>query len=179
MPAFEALKGIAAAHHLALHNLPSELLVIKDFARTIHAQRSSASDLYQQPVQWILTSHDQSQSSRERVAKHTIIISPYKANALHSRVLTSKSVLMHLYAPRQNPGFSPIDRLDLYSIPTSPTAINIPTVVRIHLNLFAGQLYVSSYIEYQEICDFLGVASVATTGGLTVAVDGFITAGRK
>jgi hypothetical protein len=50
MLAFEVLKGIAAVYYLALHDLPSELLVIKDFARTIYAQGLSASGLYQRPV---------------------------------------------------------------------------------------------------------------------------------
>jgi hypothetical protein len=86
---------------------------------------------------------------------------------------------MHLYAPRQNQGFSPVDKLNLYSIPTSSRKIEIPTAVRVQLNLFAGQLYISSYEEYQEICDFLGVASVPTRDGLIVAPDGFITAGNK
>ncbi|KAL4901190.1 hypothetical protein BDW74DRAFT_187846 [Aspergillus multicolor] len=179
MSPFNALKGTRAAQHLVLHQSPSGLLVTKDFARTIHAQGSSPPDFYQRPVQWILMSCAQSQPGKARVAEHIIIISPYEANALHSKVLESRNVSMHLYAPRQNQGFSPIDRLDLYTIPTSSTTVNIPTAVRIHLNLFSGQSYISSYEEYQEICDFLGVASVATTEGLAVAADGFITAGKE
>ncbi|KAL3441501.1 hypothetical protein BJX65DRAFT_313765 [Aspergillus insuetus] len=86
---------------------------------------------------------------------------------------------MHLYAPRQNQGFSPVDKLNLYSTPTSSRNIKIPTAVRVQLNLKQVELYISSYEEYPEICDFLSVASVTTRDGLIVAADGFITAGNK
>jgi hypothetical protein len=86
---------------------------------------------------------------------------------------------MHLYAPRRNQGFSPVEKLNLYDIPTSSRDMEIPTAVMVQLNLFAGQLYISSYEEYQEICDPLGMAPVTTKDGLVVAADGFITAGNK
>jgi hypothetical protein len=178
MPAFEALKGTTAARHLDVPRLPSGLLVTRDFARTVQVRDKSSSDLYQRPVQWILTKRVEPDLVT-RPTEHTIIISPYEANALHSMLLGAKHVSMHLYAPRQNQGFSPVDKLNLYSIPTSSRKIEIPTAVRVQLNLFAGQLYISSYEEYQEICDFLGVASVPTRDGLIVAPDGFITAGNK
>jgi hypothetical protein len=63
-------------------------------------------------------------------------IGPYEANALHSKLLDARHVSMHLYAPRQNQGFSPVDKLNLYSIPTSSRNIKIPTAVRVQLNLF-------------------------------------------
>ena len=53
-------------------------------------------------------------------------------------------------------------------------SIKIPDSIRIQLDLFAGQLYIGSYIEYQQLCDFLGVAYIKTPEGLTVADDGFI-----
>lgn len=53
-------------------------------------------------------------------------------------------------------------------------SIEIPDRIRIQLDLFAGQLYIGSYIKYQQLCDFLGVAYIKTLEGLTVADDSFI-----
>ncbi|PYH67046.1 uncharacterized protein BO88DRAFT_296244, partial [Aspergillus vadensis CBS 113365] len=54
-----------------------------------------------------------------------------------------------------------------------------PESLRIQLNLFAGQLYISSYNEYREIRRFLGVASTAAPEGLAVAADGFIVENQQ
>jgi hypothetical protein len=53
----------------------------------------------------------------------------------------------------------------------------MPDDLQIQLNLFSGQLYLETYLEYQNLCEFLGVASVKTPEGLVVAADGFIQQG--
>ncbi|KAL4737892.1 hypothetical protein BDV11DRAFT_171491 [Aspergillus similis] len=187
MPAFQALDNTSAANYLnvcefAGHpdvpELTSGLLVTRDFARTVRMPRSlpSAMDNYQHPVQWVLTGATQSSSGRTRkTVKHMIIISPYEANELHSEILKSKEVMVHLYSPRQNRNFPALDKLDLFTAPQADSVVlDIPTAVTIQLNLFAGQLYISSSDEYREICDFLGVAYYATPEGLIVSPDGFI-----
>lgn len=110
-----------------------------------------------------------------------IIVSPFEANCLLSKIHNSTFVTLHMYAPRQNEVLSSLDKLDLYNVPPIPvpTAMQVPEILRIQLNLFAGQLYLESYSDYQEICDFLGVASVKTTDDLTVAADGFIINGNQ
>ncbi|OJZ80454.1 hypothetical protein ASPFODRAFT_147945, partial [Aspergillus luchuensis CBS 106.47] len=74
-----------------------------------------------------------------------------------------------------------IDKLDLYTIPkkTSTRPRRVPESLRIQLNLFAGQLYISLYNEYCEICRFLGVAFTAAPEGLVVAADGFIVENQQ
>ncbi|KAL4786748.1 hypothetical protein BJX76DRAFT_365241 [Aspergillus varians] len=178
IPAFQVLRNTSATKYLNVLEFPSDLLVTGDFSRTVQMPNgpSSTLDDYQRPVNWILTSTMHSLGEK-RVVKHMVIISPFEANELHSDVLKSKAVMMHLYAPRQNRSSSPLDNLSLYTIPsTSSAAIDIPTTLRIQLNIFAGQLYISSFDEYREICDFLGLASTTTPEGLTVAADGFILA---
>ena len=105
-----------------------------------------------------------------------VIISPYEANKLHAGVCRLGAVTMHPYAPRQNQSSYSMDKLDLYTVPTSLSTrpLRVPRSLRIQLNLFAGQLYISSYHEYREICHFLGVASAVAPEGLAVAADGFI-----
>lgn len=77
------------------------------------------------------------------MAKQLVITSPYEANHLLPEIRNSKADTIHLYAPRQNLGFSTLDRLTLYNVPASPSPdpIKRPNTIRIQLNLFAGQLY--------------------------------------
>lgn len=175
-PAFEVLRHTSAADHLDLSEFPPGLLVTSDFADTVlRSKDRSRMDDYQRPVEWLLTSHD----PNSLVVKHMLIISPFEANKLHSEVQMSEVVMMHIYAPRQNRTLLSLDDLNLYSVSKTVTAFHIPTVLKIQLNLFAGQLYMSSYDEYRQLCDFLGVLSSATPDGYVVGADGFIMAMNK
>lgn len=178
IPAFQGLKDTSASKYLSVTQFPADLLVTRDFARTVQISGglSSILDDYQRPVQWVLTGSATGSGNR-RVVKHMVIISPYEANKLKSDILMSNAVAMHLYAPRQNRSYSALDSLDLYTCHPGALLVNdIPTTLRIQLNLFAGQLYISSFDEYRQICKFLGLASTTTAEGMTVAADGFIQA---
>lgn len=177
-PAFLTLANTSAANYLDATEFPMGLLVTTDFAKTIQVPkgRSSVLDDYQRPVQWILTSFSRV-LRQETTVKDMVIISPSEANELRSQVSKSTAVMMHLYAPRQNETYSPLDNLMLYTAPpTNTSCLKIPLQLKIQLNLFAGQLYISSFEEYQEICKFLGVAYYTAPESLTIAADGFILA---
>lgn len=180
--AFTTLESTSATLYLDASQFPSKLCVTHDFATTIKALKVSSfiSDAYQQPVQWILTSCcTQTPSSSRCVAENMVIISLYEANHLLPRISRSEVVTLHIYAPRQNLAYSSLDKLTLYNVPATPASIEISDKIRIQLNPFAGQLYIRSYIEYQHLCDFLGVTYNETPEGLTVADDGFILGGNK
>ncbi|KAL4884182.1 hypothetical protein BJY04DRAFT_225986 [Aspergillus karnatakaensis] len=174
MPAFESFRKTSAAKYLNVSEFGPGLLVTQDFARTVKMPKgpSSTLDDYQRPVQWILTSVVKSKWN----VHHMVIISPFEANELHSKVQKSKApVALHSYAPRQNRSYSPLDKLDLYTVSCTEQAfLIIPTFLRVQLNIFAGQLYISSFQEYLEICDALGLSSSTAPEGVTVAADGFI-----
>ncbi|KAE8167729.1 hypothetical protein BDV40DRAFT_295354 [Aspergillus tamarii] len=96
-----------------------------------------------------------------------VVISPYEAQELYPSIKESKHVTSHLYAPRSN--------LDLYNVSGESTnALCIPWGFIIELNLFAEQFYLSSYEEYVEACDFLGVAWKPMGDDSLVTTDGFI-----
>ncbi|GFG19284.1 hypothetical protein IFM5058_09909, partial [Aspergillus udagawae] len=179
-PAFEALRNTSAARYLDVSQFPSGLRVTADFATTIQLRKGSSclSDTYQRPVQWVLTHSIYDSTSGKRNASQVMIISPYEAMHLLPEVRRSTGATIHLYAPRQNLSFVPLDRLDLYNIPSRPDSIDIPDDLKMQLNLFAGQLYIASYREYLTLCDTLGVASVATPENFSVAADGFILRGN-
>ncbi|KAL4796122.1 hypothetical protein BDV19DRAFT_388541 [Aspergillus venezuelensis] len=173
IPAFQSLKKTSATKFLNPSEFPSSLLITTDYARTVKPPQGSSSvlDDYQRSVQWILTGPTEDRKS----VKHMVIISPYEANKLHSEILKSKHVSMHIYAPCQNRSYSALDKLRLFTIPTAPAdPPRIPENLTIQLNLFAGQLYISCMEEYHAICKFLRLASTATPEGMKVSADGFI-----
>ncbi|PLB53474.1 hypothetical protein P170DRAFT_473334 [Aspergillus steynii IBT 23096] len=178
-PAFQTLSNTSAASLLDLSQFPTSLLVTKDFATTIKQVSGSRStgDAFQRPVRFILTSDKRELSTGRRAVTNMIIISPFEAQSVIGHVNQSNWSTLHLYTPRQNQKFLSLDRLDLYNVSKSPGEIEVPETLRIMLNLFAGQLYLESYSEYQRLCEFLGVASVKTRTGLVVAPDGFILEG--
>ncbi|KAE8316019.1 hypothetical protein BDV41DRAFT_562572 [Aspergillus transmontanensis] len=159
LPAFQSLEKTSAARHPGVDQFPGKLLVTRDYAQTVEAIDilSFSPDFFQRPVQWILTSrHGSNSTDHKPTVSHMVIISPYDAQELYPSIKDSKHVTLHLYAPRSKLGLKPLDNFI------------------IELNLFAGQLYLSSYEEYVEVCDFLGVAWKPMGEDSVVATDGFI-----
>ena len=173
MPAFSALHDTSAATGFPLAQLAGDrtLLVTADFVATVQKSGSlHVSDSYQRPVQWILTCR----SSKTNAVTHIMIISPFEAQQLLPIVRCVKTVAMHLYKPRCNKSHPSFDRLDFFTIPEQVTSIVIPRSLIVQLDLFAGQLYIGSYDDYVEVCNFIGLATDTPKGNEEHAVDGFI-----
>lgn len=112
LPAFEALHSSSAAVHFDTSQFPHDLLVTADFARTVKISgKGYFSDAYQRSVQWILTGTGAEHSN---VVKHMIIISPFEAQELLPLIKERQKVTLHIYAPRLNLEFRPLDALDLF-----------------------------------------------------------------
>jgi hypothetical protein len=173
MPAFESLKGTCAPAELPLFG-HREFMVTANFATTIqHSQRSSATEMFQRHVQWVLTRCD----NDSRGVNLVLVISPYEANALHY-MATHPMIALHLYKPRCNAGFAPLDQLDLF-VSKNATPPRLPRSLSVQLGLFAGQLYISTHADYLQICQFLGLSPQLVTSemeqqGWQVGSDGFI-----
>ncbi|KAI0441309.1 hypothetical protein F4803DRAFT_552197 [Xylaria telfairii] len=104
-----------------------------------------------------------------------MIISPYEANALLPDIQKSAHVALRLYAPRPDLGYyRPLHKLDLYAVPETLKGREIPRRLITELNLFAGQLYISSFDEYIDTCKFLGLAWEPVKDGEIIGADGFI-----
>ncbi|TKA23809.1 hypothetical protein B0A54_17893 [Friedmanniomyces endolithicus] len=142
-----------------------------DFARTIETSKSGPfahMDAYQRPVQWILT------AIRNGAIAHMLVISPFEAQELYSRIHASNTVALHLYTPRCNSGFRSLDRLDFYTVPHQVTAPTVPTRLVVQLNLFAGQLYINDYKDFRYLCGYLGLAAEVASEGWEIAWPGAI-----
>lgn len=172
---FKTLRSTTAASQINLDQFPQGLRVTEDFARTVVMDFSDRGyDSYQRNVQWVLTG-----TSKKRIGYKMVMISPYGANQLLDEIRPSKAVVLHAYAPRQTRTFAPSDHLHLHTISESSPTRYISRDLIIELNIFAGQLYFSSFKEYIEVCDFLGLAWTAAEQGMTVRADGFIEPGPQ
>lgn len=173
-PAFSTLGDTTAADLFDLDQFPRGLWATEDFSRTVKLVKDmrNRSDYYQRPVQWILTS-----TAGGDTVKYMVIISPYEADELLSQIKVHNKVTLHVYSPRPNLGFQPLDHLTLYTIPGPRRQLNIPRELVVQLNIFSGQLYFSSFAEYIEVCNCLGLAWNAAEDGIAVGADGFIVLG--
>jgi hypothetical protein len=180
MPAFESLSGTSAASEISLQQLVAQrnFMVTADFARTVvQSGRNFVSDAFQRQVQWVVT-------RRASVGKHTesanyiVVVSDYEANLLLPR-MKGKLTTLHKYKARTNEGYKALDKLEMFTASGNPAPPIIPRSLSIQLALFAGQLYISTYDDYLEICQFLGLSATLLTRsmdeqGWKVSTDGFI-----
>ncbi|KAL7940490.1 hypothetical protein V8C42DRAFT_362285 [Trichoderma barbatum] len=141
-----------------LSDYPSGIWATEDFSKT-------------RPVQWILT------RSVNNIIDHLVIISPWEAHQLLEKIEAYNMVTLHLYAPRSNLGFEPLDRLALYTVPQRRENLILPQPMMVQLNIFAGQLYLSSFQEYIDRCDILGLAWGNPNDEVVLGPDGFIHPG--
>ncbi|KAF3000220.1 hypothetical protein E8E13_007207 [Curvularia kusanoi] len=175
-PAFQALRSTSAAKHFALTQFPRQLLVTKDFMQTVKPPSGSkkadfVADSYQRPVQWIVSVPDQAQPN---VLTHLVILSPFEANQLQNTIAKNGAVTLHLFAPRFNASFAPLDDLKLFNVGRDFTQTRVPESLKVQLNLFSGSLYLRSFAEYQHLCDFLGLLRDPVGSNQQVFADGFI-----
>ncbi|KAF1841017.1 uncharacterized protein K460DRAFT_347564 [Cucurbitaria berberidis CBS 394.84] len=177
-PAFKALHSTSAAKLFNLDGFPtfpSELLVTEEFMRTVKIPSddcaSFVSDSYQRPVQFILSVPS---CLFKNIVRHFIIVSPVEANLLLPLIRESNKVTLHLFAPRSNSSFAPLDKLELYNVGHEFSPDWVSRSLTMQLNLFAGSLYLRSVAEYHELCDFLGLLRTTATDGQQVYADGFM-----
>jgi hypothetical protein len=173
--AFRELKTTSAAKLSELEEFPTELLVTSDFKRTVKApseylQAEFISDSYQRPVQFILSVY----KANSRMVEHLVIISPYEANELLADICRYATVTLHIFAPRINASFAPLDRLELYNVGRAFSPNQVPRSLTLQLNLFTGSLYLRDFDEYTELCDFLGLLRTRPVEGQQIYADGFI-----
>lgn len=166
-PAFMSLVSTSAAVHFDVSEFCDAVLVTDDFAKTLddRADHSGYLDCFQKPVQWILTNQRDDKM---------IIISAYEAEQLLPAVERSQHVNLHLYSPRVNQMHESLDNLDLCSIPRRAVCRKIPRHIISRLNQFAGQLYLSSFNDYVELCDSLGLVWKPVDTQIMLEEGGFI-----
>jgi hypothetical protein len=173
--AFRALATTSAARLFPLGQFPTSLLVTEDFERTVKPPNGQAgqmfvSDSFQRPIQFVLSVFNFSSGD----IKALVIISPYEANQLVSKIRKFARVTLHIFAPRANASFESLDKLELYNVGRAFSSDRVPRSLTVQLNLFTGSLYLRSFEEYTELCDFLGLLRAKPEPWQQVHADGFI-----
>ncbi|KAL5612882.1 hypothetical protein BROUX41_004040 [Berkeleyomyces rouxiae] len=184
-PAFYGFTETSANKFYPARDVNCGIHATADFNNTVcHGKGDSTQDYYLRSVQWILatTSRSSKTTQDSGLPSNMVMISPYEAERIIDVVKASSGkVCLHLYSPRVNHSLMPLDNLDLYTINSSRippswrpmTKSAAPQLVR-ELNLFAGQIYFSTYDEYLATCRYLGVATRPASEGEKIAMDGFI-----
>ncbi|KAI6506318.1 hypothetical protein MCOR16_011914, partial [Pyricularia oryzae] len=109
------------------------------------------------------------------IVQHLVIISPFEAQALLATIRKNAKTTLHLYAPRSTLGFKSLEDLRLYPTPALPAEWSVPRYLVLQLNLFAGQLYISSFADYTAFCDMLGLDwEGGGKDGMVVCADRFV-----
>ena len=168
-----------------LSAFPSDLLSTQDFARTVkEAGPAYCADAYQRGVQWVVTTNADCGT-----AMRMVIVSPWEASEIKRIIATAVQeqsqdsnlppVALHAYLPRSSLAFRSMEDLKTYTVSAVPVAADwtAPAGLVMQLNLFAGQLYLGSYVEYVRLCRYLGLAYTENEGVEAVAQDGFV--GKK
>ena len=115
-----------------------------------------------QPVTWIMSTRALNDNNHLTF----IIISPFEANKLLPSIRKSSFVNLHMYSPRLQMATTGI--FDLVSSSTSTFSDKQrshsihPEMegLMIQLNLYAGELFFSSYDMYRKTCAFLGMCDM-------------------
>lgn len=128
-----------------------QLLVTPDFKKTIMlAQRA---DLMK-PVQWIL-------ATTTFNPNYLILVSQFEANKLIPMLKKrgSTHIHLHMYSPRAAKTMPIFDNLMFHSIPSTFQGDASLADLILQVNIFAGQLYPTSWEDFNRLCDFLGIAN--------------------
>ncbi|KAL3446142.1 hypothetical protein BJX65DRAFT_296583 [Aspergillus insuetus] len=170
-PAFMSLATTSAAQYLDVSEFPRNIVVTRDFANTVNKVLGHVnfSDPFQKPVQWIL--------SVQKNPSILIIVSPYEVQQLLTAIEQSEHIILHLYSPRINVGYKSLDSLDLYNISGIRLHRKVPRHIISLLCQFSGQLYLSSFEDYVQLCDSLGLAWKPGNNQVMIGPDGFILPG--
>lgn len=164
--AFQVFKDTTAKERFQAKAWPKNLLVSRDFARTVQAPFNQPLDVFLRPVHWII-------SRRDHNLVEAVVISPWEAHELLPSIRDQKIVTLHVYSPRVSKSVRTLEDLSFCAIPATSNGLpNCPVILQ--LNIFAGQLYLQTYDEYLALCRFLGLCFFPPPDQVEVASDGFI-----
>ncbi|KAK1915354.1 hypothetical protein P3342_003163 [Pyrenophora teres f. teres] len=117
-PAFQALRTTRAVALINLNDFPKDLLVTRDFMNTVlvpsgTSRANFTTDHFQRAVQFVISVPDPGNSD---TINNLMIISPYEANSLMTKIRLDAKVTLHVFAARANISFASLDNLTLYTV---------------------------------------------------------------
>ncbi len=168
-PLFHVFDGISPALPQGENVWAPNLLCTRDFAATIRTSscHQNTSD-YLRSINWIVSAQRDENTT-------LVVLSPFEVNKLLPEIRLSSNVHLHIYSPKVSVSTKRFDDLQFYCIPKPGTQIKDALLIT-QLNIFAGQLYLRDYEEYQRLCSFLGLyqGQNSTDENVPIQSDGFI-----
>ncbi|CAE6503402.1 unnamed protein product [Rhizoctonia solani] len=138
------------------------VLASADFLQTIANSQSDRLDEYMRPINWIVSAPGDVR----------VVLSPHEVNESLPAIRNNSKVQLHIYAPQISLAMLSFSNLRFYSIPAPPVDPATISVTQLQLDLFAGQLYLSSYQDYVSLCSSLGIfVPSGGEGNLQIEID--------
>jgi len=105
-----------------------------------------------------------------------VALSQFEVNELLPIIRQNEKLRLHLYSPRLTQEMHIFDDLAYHCVPSLP--ISPPSQVNpqytLELNIFAGQLFFSTYDAYLRFCDFFAVMTNGTDKSVNCEIDGWV-----
>lgn len=129
------------------------LHVTTDFIKTVKCNKMGAMDNYHRPVHWLLVPRC------TMVQDVVLIISQYEVNQCFDHIQAASSrVILISYEPRVSRSMPSMDSSPIESLPGASQAWNdLEETLRQELHLFAGQLYFTTFAEYELLAGSLAI----------------------
>lgn len=168
--AFESLHRTTLAPMVKKLQFPCSLRVTTPFAKAVRTE--DLTDNYQQHVAYVL-------HTKPSLVRHpgqqadVVIISQDELENYWDEISQSKFVSLHCYNAKVTPDAAALRAEPIYPLDGDLVYAH-PVHTRIALDLFAGQLYFSTYDEYVQVSSFLGLVYFEETGDMAVDPDGFV-----
>ncbi|KAL8864229.1 MAG: hypothetical protein Q9198_010003 [Flavoplaca austrocitrina] len=133
--------------------IPWEFIrVTTDFIKTVkYSERSGVMDNYHRPVHWLLV------PKANMVQDAVLLISQWEVNQCFDHIqVPSSRVTLISYEPRVSRSMPSIDSSPIEFLPGASQAWNdLEETLRQELHLFAGQLYFTTFAEYELLVESL------------------------
>ncbi|KAL8936479.1 MAG: hypothetical protein Q9216_004910, partial [Gyalolechia sp. 2 TL-2023] len=137
----------------------NHLRVSLGFVRAVKHDKASSMDDFIRPVHWLLV-------SKEAGVRDILLISQYEVNVLLDQILnpSSRAVLV-CYEPRVSRSMVSLDMSTSHPLPSAKEAWeSISQEAKQQLHLFAGQLYFTTYADYEHYKGQLNADNTALLG---------------
>ncbi|KAJ9661684.1 hypothetical protein H2198_001860 [Neophaeococcomyces mojaviensis] len=146
VPAFGLMGNTSLFNELLHQKLPRALVATRDFMETVKSTTNIDLDDHLRPVYWVL---------KLKLVRQLILIGPHEVQDFLPALRRSTVATLITYSAKTTKEMHSFDDLDVYTIPPCNEPLQVDPDVMSCLRIFAGQLYFSTFEEYERFCILL------------------------
>ena len=146
--AFELFGSTSLCDEHLRSKWPSCLVATQDYLFAVKSATGKEHDDYLRPVNWVV---------KLNKVRELILIGPTEVQELLPKLRESTVATLLVYSVKTTKEMRSFDKLDVYSIPEQVPPVVVDPNVLTCLRVFAGQLYFSTFDEYERFCVLLGL----------------------